>query len=289
MRDLLSIYQAIELIETRLRDDVSVSEMATAAGYSLYHFIRIFDQVVWHTPYDYLMRRRLSEAAHELVTGNRRVLDIAIDFQFNNHETFSRAFKRLFGLQPVQWRERGVIPRCALMPAISRAYLEHVHHPHFQPPQQVAAPQRCLAGLMTALTSQPDAGIRLWRDLEKAKPFCLPNPHKQHFFGVTSYPDEQGEQAFYLAARELDSGEAVEPFGVCQTLPAGDYICVSHQAPLDAIPFTLAYLYHTWLPKAGLKPAYPLEIIDFGAAPPWAETPIQVTLWLPVKKSGMVS
>lgn len=59
MRDLLAVYQAIQLIEARLRDGLSVSEMAAAAGYSLYHFIRVFNQVVWHTPYDYLMRRRL--------------------------------------------------------------------------------------------------------------------------------------------------------------------------------------------------------------------------------------
>ncbi len=284
MRDLHAVYQAIELIEARLRDDVSVSEMAAAAGYSLYHFIRTFDQVVQHTPYNYLMRRRLSAAAHELVNGHRRVLDIAVDYQFNNHETFSRAFKRLFGIQPVQWRERGILPRGALMPAISLSYLEHIHHPGFQPPQQTSAPQRRLAGLMMPLAAQPDAVTRLWHSLHKAQ---APYPSEQgqaHYFGVTSYLNAQGTQVFYLAARALEPEEAVEPFLVCQALPAGDYIYVAHPAHPAGLPHTLAYLYHTWLPKARLQPTYPLEIVDFGDTPPWAESPAQVTLWLPVKK-----
>ena len=288
MRDLLPIYKAIEFIEARLREEVTVAEIANAAGYSLYHFIRTFNQVVQHTPYDYLMRRRLSEAAYELAAGDRRVFDIALDYRFNNHETFSRAFKRLCGMQPVQWRERGVIPRRALMPAISYAYLEHIHQPGFQRPQRVAGQPRYLAGLMAPLTGQPGAADRLWRDLGQVERACLLKMQRPNFFGVTSYLDEQGEQTYYLAACELDTLDSAAPMLARQTVPAGDYICIAHNAPLTALPLTLAYLYHTWLPKAGLQPAYPLEMIAFGAAPPWVEFPERVVLWLPVKNAGAV-
>jgi AraC family transcriptional regulator len=282
MRDLLPIYQAIEFIEAHLQDKVTVSDMACAAGYSLYHFIRAFDQAVWHTPYDYLMRRRLSEAAHALIASGRRVLDIAVDYQFNNHETFSRAFKRMFGAQPVQWRERGIIPRCALLPAISLAYLEHIQAPGFKRPQRVMMPPRCLAGLMTALTGRPEAAAQLWRALKRVKFSPMPELKAPGFFGVTSYLDEQGEQAYYLAAREIDTVENAGPGLACQVLPGGEYICTAHQGPLAALPFTQAFLYHTWLPKAGLQPACSIEIAAFGAVPPGANPLSQVELWLPV-------
>lgn len=218
-----------------------------------------------------------------MVDGHRRVLDIAVDYQFNNHETFSRAFKRMFGMQPVQWRERGILPRCALMPAISPAYLEHIHHPGFQPPQPTSAPQRRLAGLMTPLAALPDVVTSLWHSLQEAQAPRSSERGQAHYFGVTSYLDEQGVQAFYLTARALEPEETVEPHWVCQALPAGDYVCMAHPVHPAGLPLTLAYLYHTWLPKARLQPAYPLEIVEFGDTPPVAKPAAQVTLWLPVK------
>jgi AraC-like DNA-binding protein len=55
--------QAIDFIEAHLRADVTVGDVAAAVSYSVYHFCRTFNQVTHYTPYDYLMRRRLAEAA----------------------------------------------------------------------------------------------------------------------------------------------------------------------------------------------------------------------------------
>ena len=115
---LQAIHTALQYIEDHLHDEIAVADIAAATGYSLYHFIRTFNQAVHHTPYDYLMRRRLSEAACALLDSDDRIIDIALDYQFNNHETFSRAFKRMFDTQPSQWREVGRIPRRSLMPAL---------------------------------------------------------------------------------------------------------------------------------------------------------------------------
>ena len=92
---LQAICAAIQFIESHLCDPITVADAAAAAGYSLYHFIRSFNQMVQHTPYDYLMRRRLAVAACELLETERRVIDIALYFQFNNHETFTRGFRRV--------------------------------------------------------------------------------------------------------------------------------------------------------------------------------------------------
>ena len=61
------IFQAIEFIESHLQEDITVAQIADAAGYSLFHFMRKFNQMVHHTPYDYLIRRRLTEAAKALI------------------------------------------------------------------------------------------------------------------------------------------------------------------------------------------------------------------------------
>ena len=108
---LSAVHASIEFIESRLQEEISVADIAVATGYSLYHFIRTFNQIVHHSPYDYLMRRRLSEAARELLTNDRRILDISLDFCFHSHETFSRAFRRMFAVTPSQWRARNEVRR----------------------------------------------------------------------------------------------------------------------------------------------------------------------------------
>jgi AraC family transcriptional regulator len=250
---LLAIFQTVEYIEAHLREEITVANMAAAAGYSLYHFIRAFDRIVLHTPYNYLMRRRISEAARDLLDTPRRVVDIALDYRFNNHETFSRAFKRCFGLQPVQWRERGFIPYGVLMPTLSLSYIRHIHHPGLQRPQVIEMPARILAGLMTPLKGDPAAIRDLWASLDA-------------FHGLKTAPRlaltshaENGEM-FYLAGREIASLDTLSPFLAAQILPAGKYVCMAHPGPAGDSSFTFDSLLHTWLPKNGLFAAFPIEI-----------------------------
>jgi AraC family transcriptional regulator len=284
MRDLLPIYRAIEWVEAHLQDEASVAEMAAAAGYSLFHFIRAFDRTVYHTPYDYLMRRRLSEAALELLNSDRRVVEIALDYRFGNHETFSRAFKRLFGVQPTQWRERGVIPHRALTPPFTLAYLEHIHRPGFPLPEMVESAAHSLVGLMAEGT-KPEATDRLWRSLGR---ILERQPPKQNaaYFGVRAHVEGRPEDVFYLAAVEAAVVEDVAPPLVSQTLPAGKYVRLAHCGPVETLPFSLDFLFHTWLPKAALQLAPPLEIIAFGEARPWGESAPDVAVWLPVLPRG---
>jgi AraC-like DNA-binding protein len=130
------IHMALGFIEENLQNAISVGDIAASAGYSLYYFIRRFNQSVHHSPYDYLMRRRLSEAARELLATDRRILDIALDYCFHNHETFSRAFKRMFDVQPNQWRTNSTTHDCVLLPALTREYVAHINRRDFLPPSR---------------------------------------------------------------------------------------------------------------------------------------------------------
>ena len=105
MSHLTAICRAVDFVEDNLTEVITVADMAAAASYSLYHFSRTFNHVVHHTPYDYFMRRRLSESARQLAETDRKIIDIALDYQFNNPETYSRAFRRMFGVQPSRWKD----------------------------------------------------------------------------------------------------------------------------------------------------------------------------------------
>jgi AraC family transcriptional regulator len=111
--------RVINYIEGHLTDDVSVAQMADIAGYSVSYFSHCFRALTQFTPHDYLLRRRLSEAARALVESDVRVLEIALDYGFNNPETFSRAFKRVFGMKPHTWRLRGVLDPTHMLTPLS--------------------------------------------------------------------------------------------------------------------------------------------------------------------------
>ena len=92
MSSVATMIQAVEFIEAHLREDIAVADISDRVSYSLYHFCRMFNRIVHHTPYDYLMRRRLSESARELVETDKKIIEIAFDYRFNSPETYSCAF-----------------------------------------------------------------------------------------------------------------------------------------------------------------------------------------------------
>ena len=101
------VNRAIAFMEDHLTCAMQPQHVASAAGYSRFHFDRLFLATLGETPADYLRKRRLSEAARELVTTHKPLVEIALDYQFQSQEAFTRAFKRMFGVSPGTYRKRG--------------------------------------------------------------------------------------------------------------------------------------------------------------------------------------
>jgi AraC family transcriptional regulator len=61
---------------------------------------------VGETPRAHVERVRLERAAYRLAVTGEQVVDIALSIGFESHETFTRAFRRRFGVTPSDWRVR---------------------------------------------------------------------------------------------------------------------------------------------------------------------------------------
>ncbi len=59
---------------------------------------------------EYVRKRRLARAAYQVANSDLRLLDIALENGFQNHETFTRAFKRMYELTPALYREKSIKP-----------------------------------------------------------------------------------------------------------------------------------------------------------------------------------
>ncbi|HNT74425.1 MAG TPA: AraC family transcriptional regulator [Anaerolineae bacterium] len=262
MSDLASMAQAVDFIEARLRDPIGVGDVAAAVAYSLYHFCRTFKAWTHFTPYDYLMRRRVSEAARELLDSDRKIIDIALDYQFNAPETFSRAFKRVLGMQPNQWRKQGRAGYRQLMPRLTEAHLEHLQHGAPWQPAIVEHPALNLIGVMTLGDDAPAA----WEALRREWTACGLADAGGEFYGWT-WCAANGTVTAALAARVESGANAEAGALVAKTLPARTYLRVPHRGAARNLALTLDYAYHIWLPQSDYRAALPWYVEHYGAPP----------------------
>lgn len=99
------IKAAIDFIEQHLDSQIRADDVAAVAGFSKYYFHRIFRSETGCSLYEYIQRRRLAQAASLLLNSNMQVIDIAVALCFESQETFTRAFKKCYGLPPGRYRK----------------------------------------------------------------------------------------------------------------------------------------------------------------------------------------
>ncbi len=93
-------------IADQLHEPITASDVAKAAGYSQFHAARIFKAEIGLAPFQYIRRQRLTASARALRSGKHKVLDVALDFVFDTHEGFTRAFTNGFGITPKRYAAR---------------------------------------------------------------------------------------------------------------------------------------------------------------------------------------
>lgn len=91
-------------IQTHLHSGLTLEGLAKQAGFSPFHFHRVFRAFVGEPVKDYIRRLRLERGAYRLKISQDSVLQIALDAGFKTHETFTRAFAHHFGLTPSEFR-----------------------------------------------------------------------------------------------------------------------------------------------------------------------------------------
>jgi AraC family transcriptional regulator len=263
---ITQIADAIAFVEDNLREPIAVGDMADAISYSLYYFCRTFNEATHHTPYNYMMRRRLSEAARELLATDRRIIDIALEYQFNNPETFSRAFRRMFGVLPSELRKKGHIDSRRLMPRLGLAHLQWIATEGGRRPSLQERGDLNLAGVMSLVQDDPSVVPVLWRYLWEELVRIPSSSGPADHFGVAWYPPGwENRGYFYMAAIATEPMDPPRTGLVSKTLPAASYVCFFTGAPVEDLVLTLDYAYHTWLPKSGVIIDYALVLEHYGA------------------------
>lgn len=101
---LESLNRAIQFAENNLDKKIFLKDIARAACLSEFHFHRIFKSLTGETVKDFLLRLKIERAAIRLKHSKDDIGQIAFENGYENHETFTRAFKKYFQLTPQDYR-----------------------------------------------------------------------------------------------------------------------------------------------------------------------------------------
>ncbi|WP_207479721.1 helix-turn-helix transcriptional regulator [Arenibaculum pallidiluteum] len=120
-RDRRRAVEAALWIDDNAQEAIDLEEVASGAGLSAFHFLRLFARSLGVTPHQYLVRCRLRRAARLLAEADRPVIDIAYSVGFGDLSNFIRTFRRAAGLSPRNFRKLSAGDRKILQERITGA------------------------------------------------------------------------------------------------------------------------------------------------------------------------
>jgi len=99
------VSQTVSYIEGHLNSRLELDAVAEALHYSKFHLHRLFRKTAGMTIHDYVVRRRLTEAARLLVFSKKPLAEIALISGYESQQAFTGAFKVMYKTPPARFRE----------------------------------------------------------------------------------------------------------------------------------------------------------------------------------------
>jgi AraC family transcriptional regulator len=280
--------KVLEYIDAHLDDNLSIDRLSRVAAFSKYHFHRQFSELFGISVYKYVQLTRLKRASYQLIFRKQiPIVDIALASGYENHESFSRAFKKRIGQTPSEFREHPQWNPWHLiyqpLSDLKRKHMKPDHQPEIV--QVISFPETKVAVLEHC--GDPNLienSIRKF--IEWRKQNHLPPQISATFNILYNDPSETSPEDFRLdicASTEWDVAD--NAFGVVEkTIPAGRCAVLQHIGNDATLGESITYLYSKWLPSSGEEPRdFPLFLQRVKFFPDVHEHEAIIDVFLPLK------
>lgn len=272
-----------DYISENLENDLSLELISNIAGISKYHFHRIFNAYTGVTLNVYIQLQRLKRASYRLAYNKEmKIVDIALEAKFESHEAFSRSFKKIFAVTPIEFRnnpnweewhlkyqfknlessEENMEVKIINFEATKIAVLEYKGKPELlntKIPQFIA-----------------------WRKATGLSPVNI-----KRTFGIPyndPYNCPPDEFRFDICG-EVNENIPANEFGVIQkTIPEGRCAVIRHLGSRDNLAAPIYYLYQNWLKDSGEEVRdFPIFFQYLNLFPETPENELITDIFLPIK------
>ena len=96
---------AVKFLNEEYRNAVDLEDLARTVGMSYSVFRRLFRSHTGFAPWKYIQHMRLIHARHRLATSDDTLTKLADALGFSSSFHLSTAFRKEFGISPIQWRK----------------------------------------------------------------------------------------------------------------------------------------------------------------------------------------
>lgn len=247
-----NIRRAVGYIESNITEEVSLAEAADAAGYSRYHFHRVFQALVGKTMTEYVRRRRLTKASYDLLRTKKGILTISLDYRFESQESFTRAFKSMFGMNPGQYRKNKRRLQLREEPVISEEKLFHFYGGMPVDPKVIVKEAFMVVGMKVETKMSENKIPDLWQRFLPRINEIKYRTNTYETYGISEYSENYvDEMSTYWAGVPVYQIDEIPAGMEVKTVPASQYVVVTHKGKLDSMGNAFDYIYTTWLNKSG--------------------------------------
>jgi AraC-like DNA-binding protein len=99
------LHIARRFIDHNYDTPLTLEHISSEAGFSPYHFIRLFRAAYRQTPHQYLMQQRIEKAKELLRSSDMPINEICYTVGFESLGSFTTLFRRIAGLSPGAYRK----------------------------------------------------------------------------------------------------------------------------------------------------------------------------------------
>lgn len=272
MSYLDQIQRGVDYIEENLEQPIAIAAVALQSGMSQWHFQRMFKGLTGDTVKEYIRSRRLVRALDLLLNTNRKIIDIAVEADFDSQESFTRAFKAAFDDTPAHYRKGGKKRPFPPKIRFDLDYLLHINRGMNTIPEVYVQKEMQLVGMGTRFFGSDSEKNNIGDKLPPLwQQFLLRLPEIKHTvggicYGIVRQLRENSDELEYFCAIEV-SATAEVPVGMLALRnPASTYARFEHKGAVNLIDNTVNYIYSTWLSRSGRKHSAAADLEFYGAA-----------------------
>ncbi|MBN2040860.1 MAG: AraC family transcriptional regulator [Spirochaetes bacterium] len=254
MNYIKRVQNAIDYIENNLSETLDLNDIAGVAGCSLFHFHRIFQATSGYTLKEYIRKRRLAEAAQELRSNKRGILDLALDYGYESQEAFTRAFQKETGRTPGEFRKTRSSFRS--FTSLDINLLKNKGDTNMIEAKIVEKESFLVIGPAIRATSEQEENFKkipvFWTECLKNKVLeTIPNTIKNNAcYGICL--DPKSNEFTYMIAAQVSTLEEIPDNMIGREIPGGKYAVFTAKGPAtQAVQDLTRYIYGEWISGSG--------------------------------------
>lgn len=278
---IVRVNKVCDHIDRHLTEDMTLGELARVAGFSEYHFHRIFAAMTGETLFAFIQRLRIERAAIRLCAHpSQKITQLALDCGFTSSAVFCRAFQKRFGCAPSAYRDRNKSQRdsslyqllrnsgkessasdgyngrknrrFAMKPEVTIERMDKTRIAYIRYVGPYAGDAKLFEGLFGRLCAW--AGPR---GVDMGTTYIVYHDAP----GVTDEQKLRLDVCVPIAGNVAVSGEVCET-----TLDGGTYAVGHFVLGTDEYSAAWAYMYSDWLPGSGYRPADAVSFERYGGS-----------------------